>query len=142
MRRLAVAVALCATIVGCNQSHDTVGLSPTDANVAGTFSLVLANGQPLPLLVSLTSSEERDLVGDQFVIDAAGTWNETTSFKITDLQSGAERDTAGTTLGTYTIANGQINFVITTTPTGTFTGSVTGSTLIVLYSGSRFAYSR
>ena len=142
MRRFAVIVALSVAIVGCNQSQETIGLSPTDANVAGSFSLVLANGQSLPLLVSLSSTEEWDLVNDQLVIDAAGQWNETTSYNITNLQSGAQRDTAGTTAGTYTVANGQINFAITTTPKGTFTGSVTGNTLIVLYNGSRFAYSR
>src|SRR5262249_11933140 len=114
----------------------------TDTNVAGSFSLVAANGQPLPIVAALTTTEQWNLAGDKLVLDAAGTWGGTTTYTVLTLASGATRDTVANTIGTYVVANGQINFTITTPPGGAFTGSVTGKTLTLLYNGGTFSYSR
>jgi len=130
MRRLAAALALCATMIGCAESSVTFTLPTTDTNVAGTFSLVAANGQPLPLVAQITQSEQWNLSADKLVLDPAGTWSEATTYTVLTLASGATRDTVANTIGTYAIANGQINFIVTTAPGGAFTGSVTGKSLI------------
>jgi hypothetical protein len=44
--------------------------------------------------------------------------------------------------GTYTIADGHINFTMTTGGTSTFTGAVTGNTLLVSFKGTSYIYTR
>jgi len=142
MRRLAAALVLCAAMIGCAESSATFTLPTTDANVTGTFSLVAANGQPLPIVAQLTPTEQWNLSADKLVLDTLGKWTETTTYTVLTLASGATRDTLANTIGTYAIANGQINFIVTTPPGGGFTGSVTGKTLTLLYSGGTFQYTR
>jgi hypothetical protein len=142
MRRLATALSL-ALICGCGS--DAVvdpTLGPTDANVVGTFLLTASNGRSLPLVARLTSDEEWDLTSDQFVIVADNTWNELTSYRVTTFATGAVSTQQSVSSGTYSIANNQINFVMTVGGSTSFTGSVTGKTLALLYNGGQFLYSR
>jgi hypothetical protein len=47
-----------------------------------------------------------------------------------------------TSAGTYSIANGQINFVMTEGGTATFVGSVVVNNLAVNFNGQRYVYTR
>jgi hypothetical protein len=141
MRRLPY-LAVILALLGCEQSSTQLTLAPTDANVVGSYALSAANGRLLPIIVSLTASEELDLTADRFVISGDNTWTDTTTYAVKSFTDGTvtARQTGAT--GTYAIANGQINFVMTTGGTGTFPGSVTGNTLSLLFNGGHFVYSR
>ena len=141
MRRLPDLAVLLA-LLGCEQSSTELNLAPTDANVVGSYTLAAANGRLLPFVVSLTADEELDLTADRFVISADNTWTDTTTYAVKSFTAGTvtARQTGAT--GTYSIANGQINFIMTTGGTGSFPGSVTGNTLSVLFNGGHFMYSR
>jgi hypothetical protein len=110
--------------------------------VVGTFALTLSNGRPLPVVARLTNDEEWDITSDQFVIAADNTWNETTNYRVTSFSSGTASTQSTSSSGTYTIANGQINFVMAVGGTATFTGSVSGKSLTILYAGGQFFYTR
>ena len=70
-------------------------------------------------------------MSDAIVIAADNTWNETTNYHVFALSDGDASDHADSVVsGTYTIANGEINFTMTAGGTATFIGSVTGNTLI------------
>jgi hypothetical protein len=141
MRRLSY-LAVILALLGCEQNSAEPTLAPTDANVVGSYALSTANGRLLPIVVSLTADEEWDLSADRFVISADNTWTDTTTYAVKSFASGSvtARQTGAT--GTYAIANGQINFIMTTGGTATFPGSVTGNTLSLLFNGGHFVYSR
>ena len=140
MRRLSLLVSVLA-VLGCGSDSQSITLGPTDANVAGTYSLTSSNGRPLPVIAFVTVDEEWDMTSDQFVIGADNTWSETTNYIVTTLATGATRSTSSQSVGTYAIANAQINFTITQGSI-TFTGSVSGTYLSVLFNGGHFIYQR
>lgn len=141
MRRLSLLLSA-LVVLGCGGSDSQpLTLGPTDANVAGTYALTSSNGRPLPLVAFVTAEEEWDMASDQFIIGADGTWSETTNYIVTTLSTGATRTTASQSVGTYAIANAQINFTITQGAIQ-FTGSVSGTYLSVLFNGGHFIYQR
>jgi hypothetical protein len=143
MRRLSILLAVVA-IIGCGSDKTTTAptLAPTDSAVAGTYSLVTANGLSLPFFAFITSDtdEEYDMTADKFIIANDNTWSDSTTYFVTSLITGATRTTISGATGTYALSASQINFTISD---GTvFPGSVTGNTLSVLFSGGQFIYSR
>jgi len=140
MRRLSLLVSV-LVVLGCGSDSQPLTLGPTDSNVAGTYNLTSSNGRPLPLVAFVTADEEWDMTSDQFIIGADGTWTETTNYVVTTLATGATRTTASQSVGTYAIANAQINFIITQGAI-TFTGSVSGTFLSVLFNGGHFIYQK
>jgi hypothetical protein len=147
MRRLHLIVAACAAVVSIaactNTDHPPEFTLPTtDADVAGTFNLTSANGRALPYTAGLSATQELDVAADQIVIASNNTWVDTVQYVVTDLASGNATQTSEATAGTYTIANGKIQFVMTTGGTSIFAGAVTGNTLTVLFNGQPFVYTR
>lgn len=143
MRR-ALLVLLPLFAAACLSTADnSLQLDPTDANVTGAFSLSSINGTPLPVLASVSSTQEFDLTSDTLSLASDGTWTETSVYKVTLLTDNTSTTTATVISGTYTIQNQQINFVQTTTGgTLTFAGSVKGARLTVVFGGSQFLYNR
>lgn len=145
MRRLALFI-FPAMLAACLSTTDTsVRLDPTDTNVAGLFSLTLINGAPLPVLATVTSTQEFDLASDTVSITTDGAWTETTVYTVTSLTTDSTSTTVTVISGTYSIANQQINFVQTSPGSGNgqaFAGSVKGSQLTIVYGGSQFLYAR
>lgn len=141
MRRIAWIAGL-AILAACHSSSSDFHLGPTDANVAGQFTLVSINSAPLPVPALLTTTESWSLTSDTLSITPDGQWTETTVYLVTQLSD--ESTSTRTTIsgGTYTIANQVIDFVLTTGGTATFSGAVQGSTLTVLYNGGHFFYVR
>jgi hypothetical protein len=141
MRRLSLLLSA-LVLLGCGGSDsEPLGLGPTDTNVAGSYALTSSNGRPLPVVAFVTSDEEWDMTSDTFVIAGDNTWNETTNYLVTSLSTGSTRTTSSQSVGTYSIANAQINFTITQGKQ-TFSGSVTGSYLSVLFNGGHFIYQK
>jgi hypothetical protein len=144
MRRtvLLLIVSSISLAAACGGDNKDLTLPPTEANVVGTFNLTSANGRLLPYTAFVTSTAQWDLAADRIVIAADNTWADTTSYNVTDFSSGAVTPQLTATAGTYKIANGQIQFVMTVGGTSIFAGAVTGSTLSVLFNGQPFTYTR
>lgn len=140
-----VLLAVAALACGSHEGPDLT-LAPTDANVIGTFTLLTSNGHTLPVIGAfLFTDAQWDLTADRMVIAADNTWVETTTYKVTNLNTLTDSNQTTVASGTYSVNAGQIVFTMlipqTTPPLG-FTGSVTGNSLSVIFSGSRFFYSR
>ena len=143
MRRFPL-VLLVAAAVGCGAAAAgaDLTLAPTDADVTGTFNLQTSNGQLLPVSFILKQAQVWSLVADQIILSADNTWVETSTFIVTDLTTGVKTNTQSVVSGTYSIASGKINFIMTVGGNTAFAGSVTGNTLSLVLNGGRFVYSR
>lgn len=143
MRRLPLLLFALAAL-GCGGTGTDVGLSPTETNVTGTFTLQTSDGVALPLLAGYTQDgkTEIDMAGDQMTLAADNTWSEVTSFRFTSLVDFSTTSQATNSAGTYSISNGKINFVMTSGGSESFSGSVIGNTLQLAYKGSRLVYTR
>ena len=144
MRRITglARLAAVALLAACQSSSTDFHLGPTDANIAGQFTLVSINSTPLPVAALVTATESWALTSDTLSIGASGEWTETTVYAVTQLSDGSISSRTTTAGGTYAIANQIINFTQTTGGSGTFTGSVQGSSLTLLYNGGHFFYVR
>lgn len=82
MRRLMLVLGA-ASLLGCGSS-DLSG--PEAASAVGTWNLATINGAPLPFIVIDQASPpfRVELISDQFVVNADGTWTEVVSFRETD----------------------------------------------------------
>jgi hypothetical protein len=131
-------------VAACLSTEDSsLSLDPTDTNVAGSFALSTINGGPLPVIATVTTTQEFDLASDTIAIGSDGTWSEISVYTVTLLADGTKSTTVTTIAGTYTIAQQQINFVQTTGGgTVSFAGSVKGTRLTVVFGGSQFIYNR
>ena len=133
-------VAILAACQG--SSSEPFQLGPTDANVTGRFSLAAINSSPLPVPALQTTTEDWALTSDTLALADNGQWTETTVYLVTQVADGATSTRTSTIAGTYSIVAQKINFLQTTGGSATFTGSVQGNTLTVLYQGSHFMYVR
>ena len=132
-------------LVGACLSTDdpSLSLNPTDANVAGSFALSTINGGLLPVIATVTATQEFDLASDTVAIASNGTWTEISVYTVTLLADGTKSTTVTNIGGTYTIAQQQINFVQTSGGGSvSFAGSVKANVLTILFGGSQFLYNR
>jgi hypothetical protein len=142
--RSAAAAVFAFAVAACSNGSTEVSqtLTPTDANVAGTFSLYTANGRTLPYSAIVTNTEVWNLVSDVITILPNNTWADTTNYSITNRNDGSVSGRGTASGGTYSIANNQINFVMTSGGAINFAGSVTGNTLTAIFDGARYYYQR
>jgi hypothetical protein len=141
MRRVPILLCLVAA-AGCLGTAGEFTLAPTDPDVTGTFSLASSNGEIPPFVVSQTPDQQVALTADQFVMSADSTWSETTTYDVLSLATLTDSALTTKSSGSYTVANKTITFQMIVGGNLAFTGSVTGSTLNVLYNGSHFVYAR
>jgi hypothetical protein len=124
--RVAVAAAAIALLGACGS--DSTG--PTNANVAGTYTLTTVEGSSLPYTIPNTAEEEIvqnatiTLTGDStYTASATGTVGGDPSNIITDA-------------GHYSVSGSQVTFTSTIIEGGNYTGHVSGSTLTVSIIGA------
>lgn len=132
-------------VASCGSSTEPVGdvsLSPTSTDVAGAFNLISANGTAPPFPAFATSTQDWTLAADSVTIAANNTWVESTKYFVTSIIDNSTTTQFTVVSGTYAIASGKINFTMTQGGTETFVGSVTGSTLTIIYTGKRFIYTK
>jgi hypothetical protein len=143
VRRIALLLVPAFLVACLSTSDDSLTLDPTDANVAGSFSLQSINGTGLPVIANVTTTQEFDLTGDTISIASTGAWTETSVYNVTTLANNAVSVLVTTIGGTYTIANQQINFVQTSGGgSSAFVGSVHTNQLTLVFGGSQFIYTR
>ncbi len=134
-----------AVIAGCGGSTEPsidLSLAPTSTDVAGDFNLISANGTAPPFPAFATATEDWTLVADTVSIAANNAWTEATKYSVTSLLDNSTSTQYSIVSGTYAIASGKINFTMVQGGTATFSGSVTSNTLTLIYTGTRFIYTR
>lgn len=142
MRRLRLALLIVA-IAACDRSVAPLTLAPTDAAVAGSYGLTLVNGHGLPIVAAVTTNvAQYDLTSDRMIMSTEGTWSETTNYNVISLSTNAVSQLSTVTSGTYTVGAGVITFTRLVGGAATFTGSVSGSTLSLLFLEVLSVYSR
>jgi hypothetical protein len=142
MRRVLLVLLATAGLIGCEAAADDFVLGPTDADVSGTFALKDINGGLLPVLARQTTTERWDLTADTMVVAGDSTWVETSRYMVTTVNGGATRQEQTQASGVYRITNAQIAFTMRVGGTSTFTGSVQGNALIVVFNDTPFTYTR
>jgi hypothetical protein len=135
MRRMLAIVCTAATVLlaGCD-SDDTTG--PTQSSVAGTWNLTTVNGSALPYTLQPTPKIE--ILSDQLVVSANGTFTESTQIRFTN----------GTTVttetipdaGTYSLNGTSATFIYNDGSTGA--GTISGNTLTVAAPGLSLVYQK
>jgi len=124
MRRILVSVFTAATVLlsACGSDSTT---APTPTSIAGTWNLTTVNGAALPFV--LQASPKIEILSDQIVILANGTFTQSTQARLTN----------GTTITTQTIPDGGTYSLNGTAATFVFsdgssgTATVSGSTLTI-----------
>jgi hypothetical protein len=135
MRRL-VCLALAFAALACGDDETT---APTQASVAGTWTLQTVNGSPLPFTIA-TSPAKLEVLSYVVNVSANGTW--TSSQQI--------RTTFGTTVttntntdgGTYTLSGNNVAIISNTAGSTVQTGVINGNTLTLTQSGFIFVFQK
>jgi lipocalin-like protein len=105
MRRL-LALLLLTAISGTACGGDS-GTNPTPASLAGTWNLSTINGAPLPFVLQAVGPKI-EVLSDQIVAAAGGTFTETGSGRVTD--AGVVTIVPITDSGTWTISGATVTF--------------------------------
>jgi hypothetical protein len=79
MRRF-LALALLLASASCSSDSST---NPTPESLAGTWNLSTVNGSGLPFLLQ-AANPKAELLNDQLIVSAAGTFTETGNLRFTD----------------------------------------------------------
>jgi|SRR5256885_1437547 len=128
MRRLLLAFASIA-LVGCGGSDST---GPA-ASAEGTWNLSTINGAGLPFTLSSNPStgDKLEILDDQYVLNAGGTYTEAFTTRLT--QGGQVTTTPDTDTGTWSQTGNQV--AITSSAGDAFTATVSTNTITI---GSQF----
>jgi hypothetical protein len=130
MRRL-LGLVLLLTSVACSKDSST---NPTTASLAGTWNLSTVNDLPLPFLLqefdplATTPTPKIELLSDQIVATASGTFVETASARITDANGPLAVSFSDN--GTWALNGNTINFHFASDGS-TGTGTLSGNTLTI-----------
>ena len=135
MRRL-LSLALALAIVGCGSDSSS---EPTNASVAGTWTLQSVNGSQLPFTLSNVGSTKIELVSSVVNVTSAGTWTSTSQTRTTI--NGQATTSTGTQAGTYTLSGSAVA-IRSTDGTTVQAGTVNGNTLTLAQTGLVFVYQK
>ena len=135
MRRILVSVFTAATVLlsACGSDSTT---APTPTSIAGTWNLSTVNGAALPFV--LQASPKIEILSDQIVILANGTFTQSTQARLTN----------GTTITTQTIPDGGTYSLNGTAATFTFTdggsetATVSGNSMTIAETGLSLVYNK
>ena len=135
MRRMLAILGTVATavLVGCDSNGTTV---PTENAVSGTWNLASVNGAPLPYVMQSTPKIE--LMSDQLVVSANGTFTQASQVRITN--GGTITNENRNDAGTYTLVGTAATFIFNGGATGA--GTVSGTTLTVAQLGTSRVYQK
>lgn len=134
MRRVTALLALAlSSVVACHGSDTT---APA-ASLAGTWNLTTVNGAPLPFTAQ-AANPKIEVLNDQIVGTAAGTFTENGSLRITDA-TGAVSSQPIVDSGTWTGSGTAVSFRFDSDGS-TGTGTITGNTFTVAGNGYSNVY--
>ncbi len=136
LRTLVAVVVACGIGAGCGS--DSVAAPLTMASIAGTYNLKSYNGITVPAVIQ-ASGPKVEVLNDQVIVNANGTWSESGTYRISDL-SGVTTQTE-TGAGTYTLNGATVTFR-ESTDGSVITGVFAGVTFTVANVGATLIYSR
>jgi hypothetical protein len=134
MRRL-VCFALVFAALACGGDDTT---TPTQASVAGTWTLQTINGSPLPF--TLSASPKIELLSSVVNVSANGTWTSTTTNRTTIASQTST--TTSTDAGTYTLSGNNVAILSNGAGSTAQAGTVNGNTLTLSQQGFVFIYTK
>jgi hypothetical protein len=136
MRRL-LSLALVFAAMACGSDNSTS--TPTNASVAGTWTLQTVNGGALPYTAAPAPTKV-EILSNTVTATSAGTWTSTTQIRTT---IGTQAPTTATQLdaGTYTLSGN--NVAINSTANGVVgAGAISGNTLTLTQAAGVFVYKK
>ena len=135
MHRMLTTAFTIATVLlaGCD-SDDTTG--PSQNSVSGTWNLTTVNGSALPF--TLQSTPKIEVLSDQLVVSANGTFTESTQLRFTNGTIVTTQTIADA--GTYSLSGTAATFIYNDGTTGA--GTVSGNTLTVAEPGLSLVYQK
>jgi len=135
MRRLlSLAVILAAFACGGDDST-----TPTQASVAGTWTLQTINGSPLPFTVA-TSPAKIEWLSSVVNVSSNGTW--TSSLQVRTTVSGQATTATSTDGGTYTLSGNNVAILSNTAGSTAQAGTINGNTLTLAQQGFVLVYTK
>lgn len=135
MRRL-LSLTLAFAILACGGDDSTS--VPTNASVAGTWTLQTVNSSPLPFTLATTPAKI-ELLSNVVTVSSNGTYSSSLTTRTT--VSGQATTATSTAAGTYTLSG---NAVAIRSNDGTTVqaGTVSGNTLTLAQTGLVFVYQK
>jgi hypothetical protein len=82
------------------------------------------------------------LISDKIIQQPNNTWVDTVTDTVVNRFDQTTTGRGDATGGTYAIMDGHINFTMTTGGSSTFSGAVTGNSLLVNFKGASYVYTR
>jgi hypothetical protein len=107
-------------------------------SAAGTWNLTTVNGSPLPFIAQ-AASPKVELLSDQLILGASGTFTQTTTVRFTDV--GVDTTQTFADAGTYTVNGTAISFRFNSDGS-VETGTVGSTTLTVAGGGFSAVYTK
>ncbi|HWJ16667.1 MAG TPA: hypothetical protein VNS10_23175 [Gemmatimonadaceae bacterium] len=135
MRRL-VSLALVFAALACGDDDTT---APTQASVAGTWSLQTVNGSPLPFTIATTPAK-LEILSYVVNVSANGTW--TSSQQVRTTFGGSVTTNTNTDGGTYTLSGNNVAITSNTAGSTVQAGVIAGNTLTLSQSGFIFVFTK
>ena len=135
MRRL-VSLALIFAALACGGDDTTV---PTQASVAGTWSLQTVNGSPLPFTIATTPAK-LEILSYVVNVSANGTW--TSSQQVRTTFGSSVTTNTNTDGGTYTLSGNNVAITSNTAGSTVQAGVIAGNTLTLTQSGFIFVFTK
>jgi len=136
MRRLVAALLVSAALACGGDDSITV---PTNASVAGTWTLQSVNGSPLPFVIVQSGSNKSELTADVLTVGSSGNFTQLTTIRNT--LNGQVTTQSTPDAGTYTL-NGTAATFRFNSDGSTGTGAINGNTLTVADVGLVMVYQR
>jgi hypothetical protein len=120
-------------------SDSTAPPTPTQATIAGTWTLQTLNGQAVPVVLSDSGGAKLEVVRDVFTLVGDHTFTQVTAFRIT---AGGQATTDSVSdLGTY-VVNGTAVSLTYDSDGSTSSGSWQGNTITLSAEGFSAVYTR
>jgi hypothetical protein len=135
MRRL-LSLALVFAAIACGSDDST---APTQASVAGTWTLQTVNGSPLPFTLA-SSPAKIELLSYVVNVSSNGTWTSSEQLRTTIGTSATTNTT--TDGGTYTLSGNAVAITSNTAGSTPQAGTITGNTLALSQSGFIFIFTK
>jgi len=134
MRRF-LTLTLALAIVACGSDSSS---APSNASVAGTWTLQTVNGSPLPFTLA-SSPAKLELLSYVVTVTSNGTWTSAQSIRTT---FNGQATTATTTdAGTYTLSGNAVA-IQSSSSTTVLAGTVSGNTLTLAQPGLTFVFQK
>lgn len=128
-------VLVCLTLFATACGGDST--APRTTTIAGSYVLRTVNGSPLPYLVAEIGADKLEWLNETVTLSEGGTFTQQGSFRLT--QNGVVSTESHSDTGSYTRNGTAISFYFNSDGSSP-TGTVSGNTITVAFSGYSLVY--